>query len=338
MTMGLEQDSTMENTGQIVIYQTKDGQSRLKVHLKDDTLWLDTHQLADLFERDRTVIVRHIRNIYDTDELGQESTCAKIAQVAKDGKIRQMDLYNLDMIISVGYRVNSRRGTQFRIWATNVLKQHLIAGYTLNEKRLGAQQEKYRELLNAVQLIGQIADRRELSSGQAEELIRVIRDYAYGLDLIDGYDHQRLEVSGVSRQKARPISHDQARRAIEQLRAQYHASDLFGREKDKSFQGSLVSIFQTFGKRQLYPSIEEKAAHLLYFLVKNHPFVDGNKRIAAFLFLWFLDKNRALYRKDGSKRIADNALVAITLMVAESRPSDKDLIVKVIINLINQKN
>ena len=330
----MNQDVTQD----IVIYQTRDGKSQLKVRLKEDTLWLDAHQIAELFERDRTVIVRHIRNVYSTGELDRDSTCAKNAQVAADGKIRQMDLYNLDMILSVGYRVNSKRGTQFRIWATNVLKQHLIKGYTLNEKRLRTQQEKYQELLNAVKLLGQIADHRELSSSQAADLIRVIRDYAYGLDLIDAYDHNRLEVAGVSRQKARPISYEDARRAIEQLRQQYQASDLFGREKDKSFQGSLVSIFQTFGKRQLYPSIEEKAANLLYFLVKNHPFVDGNKRIAAFMFLWFLDKNRALYRKDGSKRIADNALVAITLMVAESRPTDKDLIVKVIINLINQKN
>jgi prophage maintenance system killer protein len=328
----------MNKTQDIVIYRTDDGTARIEVNLRDETVWITQKQMAELFTTERSVVTKHINNILKTKELRQKSVCANFAHTAADGKTYQTQFYNLDMIISVGYRVNSKRGTQFRIWATNVLKQHLIEGYTLNEKRLRAQQEKYRELLNAVQLIGQIADRRELSSGQAEELIRVIRDYAYGLDLIDGYDHQRLEVSGVSRQMARPISHDQARRAIEQLRAQYHASDLFGREKDKSFQGSLVSIFQTFGKRQLYPSIEEKAAHLLYFLVKNHPFVDGNKRIAAFLFLWFLGKNRALYRKDGSKRIADNALVAITLMVAESRPADKDLIVKVIVNLINQKN
>ena len=325
-------------TQDIIIYRTDDGKTQIEVNLRDETVWITQKYMAELFGTERSVVTKHISNVLETKELQRNSVCAKFAHTAADGKTYQTQFYNLDMIISVGYRVNSKRGTQFRIWATNVLKQHLIEGYTLNEKRLRAQQEKYQELLNAVRLLGQIAEHRELSSSQAADLIRVVRDYAYGLDLIDAYDHKRLEVAGVSRQKARPISHADARRAIEQLRMQYQASDLFGREKDKSFQGSLVSIFQTFGKRQLYPSIEEKAANLLYFLVKNHPFVDGNKRIAAFMFLWFLDINRALYRKDGSKRIADNALVAITLMVAESRPTDKDLIVKVIINLINQKN
>jgi prophage maintenance system killer protein len=294
--------------------------------------------MAELFQRDRTVIVRHIHNIYKTKELSKLSTCAKNAQVAKDGKIRQMDTYNLDMIISVGYRVNSIRGTQFRIWATQVLRQHLVEGYTLNQKRLQAQSEKLLELQQAIRMIDQIAEHKVLASDESSALIRVIRDYAYGLDLIDAYDHQRVGISEVSKKAGRPLEYKGARKAIDQLRKLYKAGELFGREKDDSFQGSLGNIFQTYDKKQLYPSIEEKAANLLYFLVRNHPFVDGNKRIAAFMFLWFLEKNKALYRANRSKRIADNALVALTLMVAESKPQEKDLIVNMTVNLINAKN
>ncbi len=331
-------DMQSPEKGQILLYQSKDGKSQVEVNLRDETIWLDAHQMAELFQRDRSVIVRHVRNIYKTNELDQSSTCAKNAQVAKDGKVRQMDFYNLDMIISVGYRVNSKRGTQFRIWATNVLRQHLVEGYTLNQKRLQAQSDKIRELQQAIRMIDQIADHKALASDEASALIRIIRDYAYGLDLIDAYDHQRLDVSEVSQQAGIPLDYQTARQAIDELRKLYQAGDLFGREKDDSFQGSLANVFQTYDKQQLYPSIEEKAANLLYFLVRNHPFVDGNKRIAAFMFLWFLEKNRALYRPDQSKRIADNALVALTLMVAESKPQEKDLIVNMTVNLINKRN
>jgi prophage maintenance system killer protein len=327
-----------DTSSDIVIYRAQDGKTQIDVNLRDETVWITQKQMAQLFGTERSVITKHISNILKTKELQRNSVCAKFAHTAADGKQYESHFYNLDMIISVGYRVNSRQGTQFRIWATNLLKQHLIAGYTLNEKRLAVQEAKYQELQKAVKLLGQVAVNRQLSSTEAVELIRVVQDYAYGLDLIDAYDHQRLEVAAVSRQAALPISYEDARRAIEQLRVQYQASDLFGREKDQSFRGSLVSIFQTFDGSQLYPSIEEKAASLLYFLVKNHPFIDGNKRIAAFLFLWFLDRNKSLYRTDGSKRIADNALVAITLMTAESKPAEKNVMIKVIISLINQKN
>ncbi len=323
---------------QVVLYRTKDGKTQVEVNLREQTVWLDAHQMATLFQRDRSVIVRHVRNVYKTNELERKTTCAKNAQVAKDGRIRQMDIYNLDMIISVGYRVNSKRGTQFRIWATNVLRQHLVNGYTLNEKRLQAQTERMHELQHAIGMIGQIADHKALTSDEAGALIRVIRDYAYGLDLIDAYDHKRVAVTDTHEQAARPLEYTEARRAINDLRKHYTAGDLFGREKDDSFQGSLANVFQTFDGKELYPSIEEKAASLLYFLVRNHPFVDGNKRIAAFMFLWFLESNGALYRPDRSKRIADNALVALTLMVAQSKPQEKDLIVKMTINLINRKN
>jgi prophage maintenance system killer protein len=326
-----------ENNPQIVLYRTEDGQARVEVNLQKETVWLDTHQMAQLFGRDRTVILRHLSNVYKTNELDKKTTCAKFAQVAADGKTRIMDIYNLDAILSVGYRVNSKRGTQFRIWATSILKKHLLDGYTLNQKRLEAQNEKIRGLQKAIDLISRVAGRKVLSTNEADGLIRIIRDYSYGLDLIDAYDMQRVTISGTQKRKAFPIDYKAARKTIECLRNQYQASDLFGREKDNSFKGSLVSIFQTFDGKELYPSIEEKAAHLLYFLVKNHPFADGNKRIAAFMFLWFLDKNNYLYRND-NKRIADNTLVALTLMTAESDAKEKDIIVKVIVNLINEKN
>jgi prophage maintenance system killer protein len=322
----------------IVIYRAQDGKTELQVRLEEETVWLNHAQMAQLFKQTKQNVSLHIRNIFKERELKENSVVKESLTTARDGKTYRTAYYNLDVIISIGYRVKSKRGTQFRIWATNLLKQHLIAGYTLNEKRLAAQEAKYQELQKAVKLLGQVAVNRQLSSTEAVELIRVVQDYAYGLDLIDAYDHQRLEIAAVSRQAALPISYEDARRAIEQLRVQYQASDLFGREKDQSFGGSLVSIFQTFDGSQLYPSIEEKAASLLYFLVKNHPFIDGNKRIAAFLFLWFLDRNKSLYRTDGSKRIADNALVAITLMTAESKPAEKNVMIKVIISLINQKN
>jgi prophage maintenance system killer protein len=326
-----------KTTPQILLYRTEDGQVQVEVNLQKETVWLDAHQMAKLFDRDRTVILRHISNIYKTMEL-DKSTCAKIAQVAADGRIRQMDTFNLDMIIAVGYRVNSRRGTQFRIWATNVLKQHLIQGYTLNINQLKTQTQKIQSLRQAIDIIARVSTQKHLSSDEAEGLIHLIRDYSYGMDLIDAYDMRKIEILGTSKQETVGISYPQTKKTIEQLRVQYAASNLFGKEKDNSFEGSLVSIFQTFDSKELYPSIEEKAANLLYFLVKNHPFVDGNKRIAAFLFLWFLNQNGHLYRENGTKRIADNALVAITLMTAISSPKEKDIIIKVIINLINKKN
>lgn len=323
---------------QILVYQGEDGKTEVEVSLKDDTIWLTLKQLVGLFGRDKSVISRHLRNIFKSGELTRGVVVAKNATTASDGKTYQVEYFNLDAIISVGYRVNSIRGTQFRIWATNVLRQHLVEGYTINQKRLQTQSEKFKELQQAIRMIDQIADHKSLASDEASALIRIIRDYAYGLDLIDAYDHQRIGVAEVSDRAGMPLDYQTSRRAIEELRRLYKAGNLFGREKDDSFQGSLANVFQTYDKKQLYPSIEGKAANLLYFLVRNHPFIDGNKRIAAFMFLWFLEKNESLYRPDGSKRIADNALVALTLMVAESKPQEKDLIVNMTVNLINAKN
>ncbi len=311
----------------IVLYQTPDGSMSIDVRLEKETLWMDAHQMARLFGRDRSVILRHIRNIYETNELDQMATCAKNAQVAADGKLRQMDLYNLDVIIGVGYRVNSLRGTQFRIWATQVLRDHLVRGYSLNAKRL-------KELRQSLKLIGQVLERYDVTTDQAQALLHVVTDYASALDLLDDYDHQRVSVPPLEAGEARGIDYAEARTVIGELRRKFGGSDLFGREKDQSLPGSLGAVMQSFAGKDLYPSREEKAAHLLYFLVKNHPFVDGNKRIAAALFLWFMNKNGILYRADGSRHIADNALVAITLMIAESDPQQKDILTKMVVNLI----
>lgn len=325
--------STLNNTlgGEIVIYQPSEGGPRLDVRIEKDTIWLDAHQMAELFERDRTVIVRHIRNVYATGELARAATCAKNAQIAADGKLRQMDLYNLDMILSVGYRVNSRRGTQFRIWATNVLRDHLVRGYTANARRLA-------ELRQSLRLVEHALEANTVSAEEATALLRVVTDYAYALDLLDDYDHQRVAAQATQTGLATGISYDEARGVIGQLRAKFGASDLFGLEKDDSLHSSLNAIMQTFDGHDLYPSLEEKAAHLLYFLVKNHSFVDGNKRIAAALFLWFMEKNAMLRRGDGTRRIADNALVAITLLIAVSEPAEKAVIISMVVNLINGRN
>jgi prophage maintenance system killer protein len=236
----------------------------------------------------------------------------------------------LDAVISVGYRVNSKRGTQFRIWATSVLRDHLLKGYSVNERRL-------RELNQTIRLIADVASRRELSGDEAKALLSVVADYSFALDLLDDYDHQRVSVGITTPGVVKPLDYDEARRMVNRLAEKFGGSDLFGREKDDSLKGALGAVMQTFGGKDVYPSIEEKAANLLYFLIKDHPFVDGNKRIGAALFLWFLEKNGALYRPDGTKRIIDAALVAMTLLIAESKPAEKDLLTRVLINLIGRR-
>jgi prophage maintenance system killer protein len=331
-----------KSRGEIVIYESKELGARVEVRLEQETVWLDAHQMADLFQRDRSAILKHIRNIYTTGELNQESTCAKFAQVAKDGKTRLMDLYNLDVIIGVGYRVNSRRGTEFRIWASSVLRDHIIKGYTINQKRLLEQSEHYQELQEAVSLIKEVLTQQALDAPQAEGLLNVITDYAYALSILDDYDYQRLLIRNVTRKETFEITYEAGRKAVDamadRMRQDGKELGLFGREKDESFKSSLAAIYQTFGGEDLYPSVEEKAANLLYFVTKNHSFSDGNKRIAAAVFLWFLDANGLLYASNGHKRLGDNALVALTLMIAESKPQHKDIIVKVIVNLINKDN
>ena len=327
---GLVREETVGYGGAVVIYRAPDGTVSLDVRLDNETIWLSQKQMAELFATERSVVTKHLRNIFQCKELDKGSVCANFAHTAPDGKTYQVAFFNLDAIISIGYRVNSKRGTQFRIWATQVLRDHILKGYSVNERRL-------KELRQSIRLIGQVLDRYDVSSDQAKALLRVVTDYEHALDILDDYDHQRIRRIKLTRTEAVGIEHSEAMALIAQMRIKFGGSALFGREKDDSLSSSLSAVLQTFDGKDVYPSLEEKAAHLLYFLVKNHSFVDGNKRIAAALFLWFMDKNRLLYQPDGVKRIADNALVAITLMVAESKPDQKDILTGVIANLIHGK-
>jgi len=328
---------TMAN--EIEIYIAADDRTKIEVRFHGDTVWLNQYQLAELFKTDRTSILKHIKNIYATKELDEESTCAKIAQVRREGKRqvkREVLHYNLDAIISVGYRVNSKRGTQFRQWATQRLKDYLVKGYAINEKRLEETQQRFAELKQAVGLLEKVAKNKDLSGSETQGLLKVLSDFSAALDILDRYDHQQLKIGKSKTKESFRISYKEATKAIKSLKEKFGGSVLFGKEKDESFKSSLSAIYQTFDRKEVYATIEEKAAHLLYFVVKNHSFTDGNKRIAAFLFVWFLERNNLLYF-GGKKVIDDNALVALTLMVAESNPDDKDMMIKVIVNLINNK-
>jgi len=328
----------MENN-KIVIYQTEDGHTQIDVRLENETVWLTQAQMAELFQTDRTSIVRHINNIYKVDELDPSSTCAKIAQVQTEGRRqvrRVIPYFNLDMIISVGYRVNSKRGIKFRQWANSIIKEYLIKGYAINEQ---LRHEQLSELRQLVGMLGRtIQSQPLLSTDESQALFDVVTDYTYALDTLDNYDYQRLTIEKTTQEERFHATYENAMREINALREKFGGSTLFGNEKDDSFHSSIGQIYQTFGGEELYPSVEEKAAMLLYLVTKNHSFSDGNKRIAATLFLWFLNNNGILYNKDGSKRIADNTLVALTLMIAESRTEEKDVMVKVVVNLINQNN
>ena len=322
----------------IEIYRSADGKVELNVKLEKDTVWLTQNQMAELFGVDRTSIVRHIRNIYKAEELDEISTCVKNAQVRFEGGrkiVREIPFYNLDMVISVGYRVNSKNATSFRKWATSILKQYLIKGYVVNQRRI----DHYEDLKNVVQLMSRaIILQQSVTNGEYEGLFNVISDYVYALDTLDKYDYQSLNIEQTTKGEPFRATYDNAMEAIEALKEKFGASKWFANEKDDSFKSSIGQIYQTFGGEELYPSIEEKAAMLLYLVVKNHSFSDGNKRIAAMLFLWFMEKNGILYGQDGHKRIADNTLVALTLMIAESRTEEKDVMVKVVVNLINKEN
>lgn len=323
----------------IVIYTTADNEVSLDVKMEGDTMWLSQAQMSELFDTDRTSILRHIKNIYKIGELQESATCAKIAQVRIEGQrrvMREIPFYNLDMIISVGYRVNSIRGTQFRIWANKVLKEYIIKGYAVNEK---IKVERYNELKDVVRLLAHtVKSQNKLTDDQSQGLFVVVADYVYALDTLDKYDYQELSIEETTKGERFHATYENAMQAIMSLKGKFGESDLFANEKDESFKSSIGQIYQTFGGIELYPSIEEKAAMLLYLVVKNHSFSDGNKRIAAMLFLWFMENNGILYRNDGTKRIADNTLVALTLMIAESRADEKDVMVKVVVNLINKNN
>ncbi len=326
---------------EIRIYNTEEGQTSIEVKLEGDTVWLSQSQMAELFDKDSDTIGFHLRKIYKSAELDENSTTAKYSVVRQEGtrKVkRQIKYYNLDAIISVGYRVNSRRGVVFRKWATQLLKEYLIKGYAINQKRLEKENQQLNELRKTVKILENTVFNKELTNDESRGLLNIIANYSYALDILDQYDYQSLKITNTSERQIYKLDYREAIAQIELTKKAYGNSDLFGREKDDSFKSSIGTIYQSFGGVDLYPSIEEKAAHLLYFIVKNHSFSDGNKRIAAFLFLYFLEKNQILFDLDGNKRIADNALVALTLMIAISKPDEKETIIKVIVNLINKNN
>ena len=331
----------MNLNNQIIIYQTEDGQTQIDVRMENDMIWLTRQQIAVLFGRDYKTISKHINNALK-EELVDSVVVAKIANTTQHGAIEgktqthEIDYFNLEVITSVGYRVKSKRGVQFRQWANKVLKQYLIKGYAVNERM---RKEQIGELRQLVGMLGRtIQSQPLLSNDETNALFEVVTDYAYALDTLDNYDYERLTINKTTKEEPFHATYENAMEAIDGLREKFGGSVLFGNEKDDSFKSSIGQIYQTFGGEELYPSVEEKAAMLLYLVTKNHSFSDGNKRIAATLFLWFLNNNHILYHPDGSKRIADSTLVALTLMIAESRTEEKDVMVKVVVNLINKNN
>ena len=329
----------MHSNNQIVIYQSEDGKTQVDVRLENETVWLTQAQMVELFQTTKQNVSLHVGNVFREGELEEKSTVKEYLTVRKEGErkvSRKVKYYNLDVIISVGYRVKSKRGTAFRIWANNVLKQYLIKGYAVNERM---RKEQIGELRQLVGMLGRtIQNQPLLSNDETDALFKVVTDYTYALDTLDNYDYGRLTINKTTEEEPFHATYDNAMEAIYGLRDKFGGSVLFGNEKDGSFKSSIGQIYQTFGGEELYPSVEEKAAMLLYLVTKNHSFSDGNKRIAATLFLWFLNGNHILYHPDGSKRIADSTLVALTLMIAESRTEEKDVMVKVVVNLINKNN
>ena len=326
---------------QIVIYKDENNAIQLDVRMAGDMIWLTRQQLATLFGRDYKTISKHINNALK-EELADEVVVAKYANTTKHGAMegktqtREKEYFNLEMVTSVGYRVKSKRGVQFRKWANRVLKEYLLKGYIVNER---IRKEQLAELRQLVQVAGRAISNQEVpETVESQDLLNVVVDYTYALDTLDNYDYERLTIDKTTKEERFHATYDNAMEEINRLRDKFGGSTLFGNEKDESFKSSIGQIYQTFGGDDLYPSVEEKAAMLLYLVTKNHSFSDGNKRIAATLFLWFLNNNGILYREDGSKRLADNTLVALTLMIAESKTEEKDVMVKVVVNLINQRN
>lgn len=332
----------VNNKGEIILYQTEDGQTQIDVKLENETVWLTLSQMAELFQRDKSVISRHLKDIYEEGELKRPKTVAFFATVVNRGyrgKVEDtLEHYNLDVIISVGYRVKSQRGTQFRIWANTVLKDYLIKGYAVKNELT---QQKYEELKQLISVIGRTmnyVELKESDAAQIRSIFDVVQDYTYALDTLDSYDYQTLKIENTTGPERFHATYENAMAVIQELKTKFGESSLFGNEKDQSFHSSIGQIYQTWDGQELYPSIEEKAAMLLYLVTKNHSFSDGNKRIAATLFLWFMENNGILYGQDGRKRIADNALVALTLMIAESRMDEMDTMLKLTVSLINSRN
>ena len=325
----------------ILIYKDENNAIQLDVKLDNGMIWVTRQQLATLFGRDYKTISKHINNAIK-EELADEVVVAKFANTTQHGAIEgktqthEIEYFNLEMVTSVGYRVKSNRGVQFRKWANRVLKDYLVKGYAINDR---IRREQISELRQLVQMVGRTIQTQQLEKNDENQaLFDIVVDYTYALDTLDDYDYERLSIEKTTQEDRFHATYESAMEAIKALREKFGGSTLFGNEKDDSFKSSIGQIYQTFGGKELYPSVEEKAAMLLYLVTKNHSFSDGNKRIAATLFLWFLNNNGILYREDGSKRLADNTLVALTLMIAESRTEEKDVMVKVVVNLIYQKN
>jgi len=329
-------EKPIENRGEIIIYRAEDNTVQLDVRMENETVWLTQKQMADLFGVKRPAITKHLRNIFIEGELNQNSVSSILEHTAADGKVYSTQFYNLDAILSVGYRVNSKRAIAFRQWSSKILKEFIVKGYAINEK---IRREQLSDLRQLVQIVGRTVQSKAVESAdETQAIFDVVLDYTYALDTLDNYDYERLTVKETTPEERFHATYENAMQTIAALREKFGGSTLFGNEKDDSFKSSIGQIYQTFGGTDLYPSVEEKAAMLLYLVTKNHSFSDGNKRIAATLFLWFLNNNGILYREDGTKRLADNTLVALTLMIAESRTEEKDTMVKVVVNLINQKN
>ncbi len=320
----------------IVIYQTKDKKIHLEAKIQEETIWLSQSQLAKLFKIDRTVITKHLGNIFKTKELNKNSVCAFFAHTAPDNKTYQTQYYNLDVIISLGYRVNSKRATQFRIWATQILKQHIVEGYTINQKRLLEETEKFRELQKTIAFIQGKAENKELA-GQAQDLLHVLNQYAGSLTLLFEYDQGILKTSKLKKPSF-VLTYEQCLKLILETKTvlinKKEARELFGQEYQAKFKSVIGSLYQTFGGKDLYPTVEEKAAHLLYLTIKDHPFADGNKRLASLLFIYFLERNKFLFKKSGERKITDTTLVALALLVAMSNPKEKEVMIKLITNLL----
>ena len=317
----------------IIIYQSEDGKTQLDVKLEGETVWLSTRQMAELFDKEESNIRRHVNNVFKEAELKRENN---VHFLHVNGVKKPVPYYTLDVIISVGYRVHSQRGVRFRQWANSVLKQYLVKGYAINEN---IRKHQIAELRQLIQVLGRaIQQQPAKTTDESNALFDVVVDYTYALDTLDNYDYQRLHIAKTTKEEPFHATYENAMHEIDMLRQKFGGSVLFGNEKDESFKSSIGQIYQTFDGTELYPSVEEKAAMLLYLVTKNHSFSDGNKRIAATLFLWFMNNNAILYRPDGTKRIADNTLVALTLMIAESKTEEKDIMVKVVVNLINQAN
>ncbi|MDO8667680.1 MAG: virulence protein RhuM/Fic/DOC family protein [bacterium] len=325
----------IKNKGEIVIYKTKQG-PKLDVKMEKQTVWLTQAQIGLLFGTQRPAITKHFKNIFESGELEEKSVCSILEHTAADEKVYKTQFYNLDAIISVGYRVNSKRATQFRIWATKTLKDHLVQGYTINEKRLLEAKEKFAELQTAISFLRDKA-KNELLIGQEQEILNLLAYYSSSLTILEKYDKNKLALPADGKTKYK-LTFELALEIIEGIKVELvkrkEASDIFGRQSAHKLESILANLWQTFGGRELYKNLEEKAAHLLYLIIKDHPFIDGNKRIGSFLFVYFLDKNNFLYRKNGEKKINDNALVALALLTATSDPKDKEVMIKIIVNLL----